>query len=114
MKSTKVVSSVIYNYLNFGFAVVTGFVFTAVLARHLSHGRYGILVLTGSILSYATLLDLGIGITVMKMIAERAGNARQSEIPAIVRSAITVFSVIGLAVLVIALCAEPFSASSSM
>jgi len=108
MKSTKVVTSVIYNYLNFGFTTVTGFVFTAVIAHHLSHDRYGILILTGSILSYATLLDLGIGITVMKMIAERAGNARQTEIPAIVRSAVTVFSVIGLAVVVVALCAEPF------
>jgi O-antigen/teichoic acid export membrane protein len=108
MRASAVVNSVIYNYLNAAFITASGFAYTAFMVHRLSHGRYGILVLTTSILSYSTLLDLGIGIVVMKMVAERAGGPHEDEVPEIVSSALTIFSAIGLLVLIISLCAEPF------
>ena len=51
MKASKVVSSVIYNYLGVGFVTVTGFAYTAFIVHRMSHGRFGILVLTSSLIS---------------------------------------------------------------
>ena len=70
MKASKVVTSVIYNYLSTGFITVTGFAYTAFIVHRMSHGRFGIFVLTSSIIGYSNVLDLGIGVTVQKMVAE--------------------------------------------
>jgi O-antigen/teichoic acid export membrane protein len=91
-----------------GFVMVTGFTYTAFVVHRLSHSQFGILVLTGSILSYSALLDLGVGITVMKMVAERAHGGASDEVTSIVRNAVTLFSVIGAVIFAIVLSVEPF------
>ncbi|MGA2527531.1 MAG: oligosaccharide flippase family protein [Acidimicrobiales bacterium] len=108
MKASKVVSSILYNYLGTGFITITGFAYTAFVVHRLSHARFGILVLTTSIISYSNLLDLGIGITVMKMVAERAHAGPTDEITTIVRNAIAMFVAIGAVVFAVLLGMEPF------
>jgi O-antigen/teichoic acid export membrane protein len=108
MRATKVVSSVIYNYLSTGFMTVTGFAYTAFIVHRLSHSLFGILVLTTSIITYSNLLDLGIGITVMKMVAERAHGGPSDDVTTIVRNAVAMFTVIGAVVFAIVLSIEPF------
>src|SRR5208283_1304693 len=98
MKATKVVTSVIYNYLSTGFITVTGFAYTAFIVHRISHGRFGIFVLTSSIIGYSNVLDLGIGVTVQKMVAERAHGGPSDEITTIVRNAVAIFVVIGVVV----------------
>jgi len=108
MKASKVVSSVIYNYLSTGFITVTGFAYTAFIVHRMSHDRFGILVLTSSLISYTNLLDLGIGVTVQKMVAERAQSGPRSEITTIVRNAVTMFVLIGVIVFAVLIGMEPF------
>ena len=62
MKASKVVSSVIYNYLGVAFVTITGFAYTAFIVHRMSHARFGILVLTSSLITYSNVLDLGIGV----------------------------------------------------
>ena len=108
MRATRVVSSIIYNYLATGFITVTGFAYTAFVVHRLSHSLFGILVLTTSIITYSNLLDLGIGITVMKMVAERTHDGPSDEVTTIVRNAVAMFAVIGAVVFAIVLGIEPF------
>jgi O-antigen/teichoic acid export membrane protein len=108
MKASKVVSSVIYNYLGVGFITVTGFAYTAFIVHRMSHARFGILVLTSSLISYSNVLDLGIGVTVQKMVAERAHAGPSDEITTIVRNAVTMFTVTGVVVFAILIGIEPF------
>lgn len=107
MKASKVVGSVIYNYLATGFVTVTGFAYTGFVVHRLSHGRYGILVLTLSIINYSNVLDLGIGVTVQKMVAERVHHAARDEITSIVRNAVTMFTIIGVIVFAACIGIEP-------
>ena len=107
MKASKVVSSVIYNYLVTGFVTATGFAYTAFIVHRVSHGRFGILVLTTSLIAYSNVLDLGIGVTVQKMVAERAHGGPSDEITTIVRNAVTFFTVIGVVVFAILIGIEP-------
>jgi O-antigen/teichoic acid export membrane protein len=111
MKAAKVVSSVIYNYLSTGFITATWFAYTGFIVHRLSHGRFGIFVLTMSLVSYSNVLDLGIGITVQKMVAERAHGGPSDEITTIVRNAVTIFTLIGLVVFLVLLGIEPFIGS---
>jgi O-antigen/teichoic acid export membrane protein len=111
MKASRVVSSVIFNYSETIFSSATGFVYTAFMLRHLSRGDFGILALMGSLLSYAGLLNIGVGLTAMKMIAERANNDTENEIPRIVGSALILFGVLGVIAVGVALSIEPFAGS---
>ncbi|MGA2805129.1 MAG: oligosaccharide flippase family protein [Acidimicrobiales bacterium] len=108
MKASKIVTSVIYNYLSTGFITVTGFAYTAFIVHRMSHGRFGIFVLTSSIIGYSNVLDLGIGVTVQKMVAERAHGGPSDEITTIVRNAVMIFVMIGMVVLAVLLAMEPF------
>jgi O-antigen/teichoic acid export membrane protein len=68
-------------------------------------------VLTTSLIAYSGVLDLGIGITVQKMVAERAHAGPSDEITTIVRNAVTMFAVIGVIVFLTLLGIEPFIGS---
>ena len=76
--------------------------------HRLSHARFGILVLTTSLISYSNLLDLGIGLTVMKMVAERAHAGPSDEITTIVRNAVAMFVAIGIVAVAVVIGIEPF------
>jgi len=108
IRATKVVSSVAYNYLNTFYVTITGFLFTAFIVHHVSHSRYGVWVLTGSVITYSALFDFGIGLTVMKMVAERTHLKSRSEVVELISNALVMYSILGLIVTGAAFCAEPF------
>ncbi len=108
VRANSVVSGVAFNYLNAGFTTVTGFIYTAFIVHRLGHSGFGILVLATSFIAYSSLLDLGVGVTVMKMVAERAGGVVSDEIVTIARNAVTIFVAIGLVILMVTLGVEPF------
>lgn len=110
MRASRFVSSAIYNYLSMAFTTVTGLVYTAIVLRHLSHDGYGVMVLVGSIMSYTALLNLGVGLTVEKMTAERAHRDVDNEIPKILGNGIVLFGAVSLLAVVAALVGEPFAA----
>jgi O-antigen/teichoic acid export membrane protein len=110
MKARKVVSAVLYNYASTIFVTVTGFIFTAFIVHHVTHARFGVWVLTGSLIGYSALFDLGIGLTVMKMVAERAYRGDRDEIDELISNALFMYMLIGLAVMCIAFGLEPFLA----
>ena len=112
MKASRVVISVMYNYVNLVFMAGTGFIYTAFMLRHLSHNGFGILALTSSLLSYTGLLNLGVGLTVMKMVAERAHNDVNNEIPRIVGNALILFGAVSVLAVAAALCLEPFAGAA--
>jgi hypothetical protein len=64
-------SGVLLNYLGVIVVSGVGFFLTPYLIRHLGATNYGVMALSTSMIGYASLLDFGIGISVMKLIADR-------------------------------------------
>lgn len=108
MRARSVVTSVLYNYTSTIFVTVTGFVFTAFIVHHVTHARFGVWVLTGGLIGYSSLFDLGIGLTVMKMVAERAYRSDRAEVEEIISNALLMYALIGFIVMCTAFCLVPF------
>ncbi len=100
----------ILNYASFIFVSLTGFVLTPVLLHHVGDTRMGILTLTTAISSYAAVLDFGLGISTMRAISERAGQAGRTGLCQLVSSVFAVYLLIAAGILVAGLAAVPSAA----
>lgn len=76
------------------------------LVRGLGTERFGVLMLAWTVIGYFNLFDLGLGRALTKLVAERLGAGHESEIPAIVWTALAMTGVMGIAgtALVAGLC----------
>lgn len=102
------VSSVLFNYVGTIVVSLTGFVVTPIVLHHLGKAHFGAYVLISAVINYSSLLDLGIGLTVMRMVAERAHLSNRDELRTITSTALVMYGGIGLLMAVIGLVAAPF------
>jgi O-antigen/teichoic acid export membrane protein len=58
--------------------------------------RFGLLVIAWAVLGYFSLFDMGLGRSLTQLVAERLGDAREGDIPALARTALSVMAVMGL------------------
>ena len=78
------------------------------LVERLGAERFGFLAIAWVLVGYFSLLDLGLGRTLSKLVAERAGTARAAELPAASRTALALTLALGLAAgLILFALAEP-------
>ncbi|TMM02081.1 MAG: hypothetical protein E6G10_11075 [Actinobacteria bacterium] len=108
MNARKIVGSVFFNYLGSICVSLTGFVATPILLHSLGKGSFGAWALIGAIMGYASLLDLGIGLTVMRMVAQRAHLSDRHELNRIASTGLVMYSAIGLVALAAGAAAAPF------
>jgi len=108
MNARKIVGSVFFNYLGSICVSLTGFVATPILLHSLGKGSFGAWALIGAIMGYASLLDLGIGLTVMRMVARRAHLSDRHELNRIASTGLVMYSAIGLVALAAGATAAPF------
>lgn len=78
----------------------TGFFLTAFLVHRLGASDFGAWVLIGSVLAYSSLLDFGVGLTVMRFVAEVAHLPDRDQANRLISSAVVVYTSVGLVVLV--------------
>jgi O-antigen/teichoic acid export membrane protein len=79
-----------------GVSVVASFVMLPFLVRAFTLGDYGVFMLASAVTSYAALLDLGVGSTLVRMVAERLARGERDQVGAVVASAGVFYAVVGL------------------
>ncbi len=88
----------------------TGFFLTAFVIHRLGAEAFGAWVLIMAVLAYSSILDFGVGLTVMRFVAEVAHLPDREAANRIVSTAVTVFTAVGGVVLVAGLIAAPHMA----
>ena len=96
MNARKIFSSIFFNYLAAITTSLMGFVATPIVLDHLGRSTYGAWALIASIIGYSSLMDLGIGLTVMRQVAERAHVSDRTELRRITSTALTIYAAVGL------------------
>lgn len=76
-----VAKNTLYNLLGYGIPVLIAVIIIPLLIRGLGEERFGILNLVWIVIGYFSFFDFGIGRTLTKIIAEKIGSNRPSEIP---------------------------------
>jgi O-antigen/teichoic acid export membrane protein len=113
-KSTRFYHRVLYNTLSnfFGnlFVLGLGFITTPFILNHLGTNQYGLWVLVSSIVAYGSIFDFGIGGTVVKYIAEYRAKDDKRSINDLISTALWLYSILGLIVILLATGLAPFFA----
>jgi len=112
VRAGRVVANVLYNYGGLLVSTAIGFGLTPVLIRHLGHQTFGVYVLISSMIGYTSLLDLGIGVSVMKLVADHVDDEDRSELAVLVSSGVALYMGLGAAVLLAGAALYPFLGSA--
>lgn len=92
----KTVRNVLANWAAFVFGTAITFVLSPFVVHHLGEVRYGIWAVTGSIVGYLGLLDLGIRIGVTRFVALYAARRDQAAMNRVVSTALALFLAAGV------------------
>ena len=68
-----------------------------ILIKGLGMDRFGVLTLAWVVIGYFGLFDLGLGRALTKLVAERLGNRREQDVPALIWTALFLMLLLGLA-----------------
>lgn len=72
-RTAKVITNAAANYARFLVSVVVFFLLTPLIIRHVGQRDFGLLTLTSSVLAFFSLLDMGLGTSVVRYVAECSG-----------------------------------------
>ncbi len=106
MNARKILASVFFNYLGAITVSLAGFVATPIVLGHLGKATYGAWALIAAIIGYSSLLDLGVGLTVMRMVAERSHVSDRDELRRIVSTGLVIYGAAGFVVVVAGIAAS--------
>jgi O-antigen/teichoic acid export membrane protein len=84
------------------------FFLTPFMVSHLGHTTYGLWALIGSIVAYASLLDLGIAASIVKFVAEHRARAENEELTTMLASSLGVLLALGAVVVLAGAILAPF------
>jgi O-antigen/teichoic acid export membrane protein len=105
----RVLRSTVSNYLGKLITLCTWFFLTPFILRRLGPTAYGLWALVGSLVTYGSLLDLGVGRAVIKYVAEYNARGETKQAHSLVATALCLYSVLSLiAILVSAIIAPVF------
>jgi O-antigen/teichoic acid export membrane protein len=79
-------------------ALIASFVFMPFLIRSFGITGFGLYLLASSIVAYGTLLDLGVGASVVKMTADAAARGDREDLSSVISSALVFYLLIGIVV----------------
>ena len=106
--ASKVIRSVLLNYTGVAVVTLSGFLLTPILIHHLGRASFGSWVVIASVLGYSSLLDLGVGLTVMRMVAERAHHESRTEVNEIATNGLLLYGSVGILMVILGVVAAPF------
>ena len=86
----------IYNAVAQVAQMASAFVFMPFLIRLFGASNYGVFLLAGSVTGYLGLLDLGVGASLTKRVAEFRAREAERELDAVISSALLFYAVVGL------------------
>jgi O-antigen/teichoic acid export membrane protein len=105
--SRRALFGTISNYLGQIIIIGTGFVLTPFILHRLGPANYGLWLLVGSVIAYGSLFDFGITGALTKYVAEYQARDDLQELKRVIATALTLYSLLGLALVVLALLAAP-------
>ncbi len=104
------ITSAMSNWFSIAVGLITTFFITPYIIAQLGKSSYGIWVLVISLVGYASILDLGLHSATIRFIAYYSGKNDSNALCQVINTSITLFSIIGLVIILIALfLAEPLS-----
>ncbi|RLC74017.1 MAG: hypothetical protein DRI61_17365 [Chloroflexi bacterium] len=101
----KIIKSSLIRTINFILTAIISFFMMPFVIHSLGNRMYGLWVLIGSFLSYYGLLDLGISSAVRRFVSQALGKKNVYEVNMVVNTAVILFSLIGILVILISLIA---------
>ena len=102
------VRNMIINLLGFAAPLLVALFSIPLLIKYLGTERFGILTLAWVVISYLSMLDLGLGRALTKLISEKIGTGEEFEIPSIIWSGLSLVLSMGVMVAILAGFASPF------
>ncbi len=93
--SNRIIKNTIWIYLGFTFNLLFGFIITPFFIHTLGPDAYGIYSIVAIIIGYASLLDLGIGASIVKLISEYNTKRSYEEINHVVSTAFILYFILG-------------------
>lgn len=103
--SRTLIKSSFVRTVNVFLQIIVAFIMTPIIVHSLGDRMYGFWVFVGTFLGYYGLLDLGLSSAVTRYISRAVGEGDTDEINKVVNTSLVIFSVIGVAVLVLTSCA---------
>ena len=77
-------------------SVIASFVLLPFLVRAFTLADYGVFMLASAVTGYAALLDLGVGATLVRMVAERLARGESDEVGPVIASGASFYAVAGV------------------
>lgn len=104
----RVLRSTLSNYAGKGIELLTWVLLTPFILHHLGVLGYGLWTLVGSVVSYGSLLDLGISNAIIKYVAEHRVRGRVAEARAFLSTTLWLYTILGIAIIALAAIIAPF------
>lgn len=92
----------IWNLIGQGAPLFVALFAIPVLIRGLGTARFGVLTLAWMVVGYFSLFDLGLGRALTKLVAEKLGEGKENEVPALVWTALALMALLGVAGIAVA------------
>lgn len=98
----------IWNLIGQGAPLLVAIFAIPLLIRALGTPRFGVLTLAWMVVGYFSLFDLGLGRALIKLVAEKLGAGKESEVPALVWTALALMTLLGVAGIAVVAALSPW------
>lgn len=92
----RITKNVIYNFLGQFVLLALGLITTPIIISSLGNTVYGIFAVTVALLGYFSILDLGLGVSVVKYISEYSAKNDRDNLKKVLGTALSTFIILGL------------------
>jgi O-antigen/teichoic acid export membrane protein len=104
--------NVFWNLLGTGAPLLVAIVAIPMLIEGLGTARFGVLTLAWMVVGYFSLFDLGLGRALTKLVAEKLGKGQDDQIPALIWTAMSLMTVLGVLGAVVVAALSPWLVGS--
>lgn len=101
------VRNTVFNFIGQGAPMIVAVIAIPLLINGLGKDRFGVLTLAWMVIGYFSLFDLGLGRALTKVVAEKLGAHRESEIPALMWTSLALMGALGVLGAIVAALLSP-------
>lgn len=92
---------ILLSYLSMGISILVSLFYTPIVIKNLGQQQYGIYNIAASVTGYLSLLNFGLGSTIIRYVTKLRAEKREREVESIYGLFITIYSVLAFLVLVV-------------
>jgi len=108
LTNTKLLArNIFFNLLGYGAPLLAALLSIPYIIQGLGTDRFGILTIAWVIIGYLSLLDMGLGRALTKVVAERLGTGQTEEIPSFIWTALGMTLILGILISAVATSLTP-------